>query len=54
MTRSYRPEALTHARFHTKSKASMTKAKDVSDTTLSTIELARQRHKVTRKASEKV
>jgi hypothetical protein len=54
MTRSYRPEALTHARFHTKSKASMTKAKDVSDTTMSTIELVRQRHKATRKASEKV
>jgi hypothetical protein len=32
----------------------MTKAKDVLETTMSTIELVRQRHKAIRKASEKV
>jgi 4-hydroxy-3-methylbut-2-enyl diphosphate reductase IspH len=32
----------------------MTKAKDTADTTMTILELVRQRHKATRKASEKV
>jgi predicted HAD superfamily Cof-like phosphohydrolase len=53
-TRSYCPEALTHARFHTKSKVNMGKAKDTADKKMISIQLVRQRHKATRKASEKV